>query len=64
MNRLKREIRKRGVKLECDYPTLPYNGIETVKVDSETATVGTWHICVGWTYVRFNRDMTFIAYHK
>lgn len=24
MNRFKKELRKKGVKLECDYPMLPY----------------------------------------
>lgn len=50
MNRVKRELRKRGIKLECDYPTLPYfikgNSIfepgyifvDGVSVNSETAT--------------------------
>lgn len=51
MNRFKKEIRKRGIKLESDYPELPYyvKGkscfepgyicIESVFVNSETATV-------------------------
>lgn len=25
MNRLKKEFRKRGIKLECDYPMIPYD---------------------------------------
>lgn len=24
MNRVKKEFRKKGIRLECDYPTLPY----------------------------------------
>ena len=42
MNRLKREFRARGLKLECDYPALPYDlgsqSIHAVEVNSETAT--------------------------
>jgi len=41
MNRVKKEIRKRGVRI--DYPWLPYDDgsyiIEDVTVDSSTATV-------------------------
>ena len=51
MNRVKKEIRKKGIKLESDYPYLPYyikgkscfdRGyicVEGVTVDSENATV-------------------------
>lgn len=55
MNRFKKELRKRGVKLECDYPCLPFNGIETVVVDSANATVSTYHLSAGWGRVRFTR---------
>lgn len=41
MNRLKKELRKRGVKLENDYPWLPYDfgsqSLESVVVNSEEA---------------------------
>lgn len=39
MNRFKRETRRRGIKLECDYEWLPYNSIEAVQVDSTTAVI-------------------------
>ena len=51
MNRFKKEIRKKGIKLESDYPVIPYyvKGkscfepgnicIRSVFVNSETATV-------------------------
>lgn len=37
MNRIKREIRKRGFKLEADYMMLP--DMETGLINSETATM-------------------------
>ena len=58
MNRFKRELRKHGVKLECDYPFLPYNGIETVVVDSENAIVSTYHVSAGCGRIKANRDFT------
>ena len=48
MNRVKKELRKRGIKLECDYEYLPCDlgklgggalFIEAVRVDSEKAIV-------------------------
>ena len=50
MNRFKKEIRKRGFKLESDYPWMPYDikgsfmkpgyiCLESVTVDSENAIV-------------------------
>lgn len=48
MNRLKKEIRKKGVKLESDFPFLPFNGIETINVDSENATISEYHVSAGW----------------
>jgi len=47
MNRLKKEIRKKGVMLESDYPFMPFNGIEAVKVDSERATLSTYTCAPG-----------------
>lgn len=58
MNRFKKELRKHGVKLECDYPFFPYNGIESVVVDSEHAIVSTYHLSAGWGKVKVNRDFT------
>ena len=59
MNRLKKEIRKKGIMLECDYPYLPFNGIEAVKVNSEQATLSTYHVCAGWMRCTLGRDLTF-----
>lgn len=57
MNRFKKEIRKRGVKLESDYEYLPYNGIHSVYVDASRALVRTYHISAGLCCVVFNRQM-------
>ena len=42
MNRFKTELRKKGIKLDCDYPWMPYEvdgvAIQMVNVDSEKAT--------------------------
>lgn len=64
MNRFKKEIRKCGVMLESDYPFMPYNGTETVKVCAEKATVSTYHVSAGWTHIKFRADMSFIVWHK
>lgn len=64
MNRFKRELRKHGVKLECDYQFLPYNGIETVVVDSENATVSTCHVSAGWGRMAVRRDFSFENYRE
>lgn len=58
MNRFKKELRKHGVKLECDYPYFPFDGIETIVVDSENAIVSTYHLSAGWGKVKVNRDFT------
>ena len=44
MNRFKKEIRKKGIRLESDYPWLPYEVshniyVEGVYVNASTATV-------------------------
>lgn len=59
MNRLKKEIRRKGVKLELDYPFLPFNGLECVKVDSEKATISEYHVCAGWCVTKICHDLTF-----
>ena len=55
MNRFKKELRVKGIKLENDYECLPYNGLETVIVDAETATVKTYYNNYGWTTVRMTQ---------
>lgn len=57
MNRFKKEIRKRGVKLECDYPMIPFNGLEAVIVHADEACVSEYHDCAGWCKTYFARDM-------
>lgn len=56
MNRFKKELRKRGYQLECDYPYLPFDGIETVRVISEVAMIAICHVSAGWVYIPFGRD--------
>ena len=57
MNRFKKEIRKRGIKLECDYPMIPFNGLEAVIVHADTGIVSEYHDCTGWVKTIFNRNM-------
>lgn len=63
MNRLKQELRKKGVMLESDYECLPCDGLETVVVDSEKAIVATYHNFCGWTFTRLNKDGSFTHWH-
>ena len=56
MTRLKKEFRKRGLKLECDFEWLPYNGIETVEVDVEKAMLKIYHNSFGWSFCTMTRD--------
>ena len=40
MNRVKKYIKSKGIKLENDYPFLPYtNGLEAVIVNSEKVSI-------------------------
>lgn len=57
MNRFKKELRKHGVRLECDYDYLPYHGLETVVVDSEHCKVSRWWVYIGWAHHRYDRSM-------
>ena len=62
MNRFKRYVREKGIKLECDYPWLPYDSkgyvtIETVYVNSEHCYV-TQFTTVGDLIAYFHRDGT------
>lgn len=54
MNRIKKELMRKGVKLEHQYECLPYNGIQAVKVYSESASVAVFHtgIALRWTLTR------------
>lgn len=57
MNRFKKYIRTKGIKLESDYPWLPYDykniTVEGVRVDSENAVV-IQYLNVGTSYTYFN----------
>lgn len=57
MTRFKKEIRKRGAKLEIDYPFLPYNGIDCVIVHSEEASYSYFHYGMGWVRVMYDRAL-------
>ena len=61
MNRFKRYVRKKGIKLEIDYPWLPYElkmvSIEAVYVNSEHCYV-TQFTTVGDLIAYFHRDGT------
>ena len=50
MNRFKKELRKAGTRLECDYPYLPYDlgsmSIDSIVVNSELCTVTTYYMSV------------------
>lgn len=67
MNRFKKEIRKRGYKLESDYPYLPYDisgsflepghiVLDSVVVNSEEATVYCCYNVIA-EKMTFNRSM-------
>lgn len=47
MNRVKKELRKKGFKLECDYECLPdATGIQAVTVNSEKVIIGIHHTSI------------------
>ena len=60
MNRFKKELRKKGIKLECDYPFIPYEmkhvTLEAVEVDSEICTVAFVFTSI-IEIVKFDRSM-------
>ena len=69
MNRFKKELRKKGIKLGCDYPCLPYfiKGksvfepgyifVDGVHVNAEKATVTTYYNVI-WQTEKMLRDGT------
>ena len=62
MNRFKKELRKRGIKLECDYPYLPFDVSESVTLEAVTvrpdqAYISCYYNVVGWVRTYFNRKM-------
>lgn len=60
MNRFKKELRKKGIKLECDYPWLPYEGkyvtLDSILVNSEMCMVTHIYTSIIVT-VNFDRSM-------
>lgn len=56
MNRFKKYIKEKGVKLECDYPMIPFNGLEAVNVHPENACVCEYYVYAGWVTTHFLRD--------
>lgn len=64
MNRFKKELRKQGVKLENDYPWLPFDcgsvTLESVCVNSELCTVTKYYTSIACVD-HYNRQMN-IAY--
>ena len=67
MNKLKKYLRTKGVKLENDYPWLPYEVannifIEGVYINSEKATITTYYNVI-MNQQQLNRDgsITFIS---
>jgi hypothetical protein len=57
MNRFKKELQKRGYLLENDYPWLPFNETQAIKVDSESATYSVVKTSVVVTF-QFDRDFS------
>lgn len=58
MNRFKKELRRRGYKLECDYTTLPYKTIEAVQARAESVSYDIFSNTCGWICTRFDRDFS------
>lgn len=44
MNRLKKELVKRNIKMERDLPFLPFNQLQSIVVDSQKATVTYYYL--------------------
>lgn len=59
MTRFKEYIRKAGIKLENDYPYMPYDSIETVETYFDTElnyiVVLTYHVSAGWLKLYIDR---------
>lgn len=58
MNRFKKELRKRGIRLACDYKSFPAeNGIAGVIVKTDMLQVRIFHMLTGWHYYDFDTKM-------
>lgn len=58
MTRFKKELRKLGLKLECDYEYLPCNGLECVVIDQERAEVRRYYNFGLMETITMGRDMS------
>lgn len=65
MNRFKKELKRRGFKMECDYPWLPYDmgsaSLQAIIVDAEHCAVIDVYDVIVERY-EFGRDMKLLPY--
>lgn len=54
MTKFKEYARSKGIKLECDYERMPYNGLEYVRVLPDRAAILKYYNQCGWaaSYIR------------
>lgn len=55
MNAFKRYARRKGLKLDCDFECLPWNGVDCVVTISNRAQVSAYHYGAGWAHWVFDR---------
>lgn len=56
MNAFKRYVKRKGIKLESDYPYMPYGELDSVWINSEKATVTHAYYTVGCVTTEFQRN--------
>lgn len=61
MTKFKQYVREKGLQLECDFDTLPSNGIECCVVVPERRQVSYYHNGAGWVHWVFNRASNLVA---
>lgn len=61
MTKFKEYARNKGIPLECDYDTLPYNGLETVRALPDRGAILSYYNQYGWTAVYVRRDGSIIV---
>lgn len=59
MNRFKKELIKKGIKLECSYEWFPTENLDFITVDAETASITTGYITL-WLKTSYGRDMKIV----
>jgi hypothetical protein len=60
MTKFKKELRKRGFKLECDYNFLPFDDgaiLDSIQVDVENCTISYYYTSVS-IHIKINKDFT------